>query len=64
MDSVEECNLKAENYASAAMLVPPEEARVLMRLAQIWRNRALRRKLGPHRETYLKAPQPSDPVWH
>ncbi|MEQ1780011.1 MAG: hypothetical protein ABMA14_01540 [Hyphomonadaceae bacterium] len=46
MDTAEECILKADNYASAAMLVAPKNARGLVRLAAIWRNRALRLKLG------------------
>lgn len=46
MVTVEECLLKADNYKSAAMLVGGEEARALIRLAAIWRNKALRTKLG------------------
>ena len=46
MVSAEECLIKADNYASAAMIVAPEDARALLRLAQIWRNKALRAKLG------------------
>ena len=45
MSTAEECLIQADNYASAAMLVGGEEARALMRLAQIWRNRALRMRL-------------------
>ena len=46
METIEECLITADNYASAALLVDAEEARALMRLSAIWRNRALRIKLG------------------
>ena len=46
MDTIEECLITADNYAAAAALVGGEEARALMRLSAIWRNRALRIKLG------------------
>jgi hypothetical protein len=59
MVTVEECTLKADNYASAAMLVGGEDARVLIRLAAIWRNRALRAKIG-HRADCLKTKANSD----
>lgn len=42
MSNPEECLLKAETYISAAKLVAPEDARALIRLAAIWRNRAMR----------------------
>lgn len=62
MDTVEECILKADNYASAAMLVGPEDARVLMRLSAIWRNRALRMKLGERGRECLRARSASESV--
>ncbi|MDP3494054.1 MAG: hypothetical protein Q8R82_13150 [Hyphomonadaceae bacterium] len=55
MDLVEEYLLKADNYASAAQLVGAENSRVLIRLAAIWRNRALRAKLGARGQAYLQS---------
>ena len=55
MDLVEEYLLKADNYASAAQLVGAENARVLIRLAAIWRNRALRAKLNTWGQAYLQS---------
>ena len=46
MNTIEECLLTADKYAAAAALVGGQEARALMRLSAIWRNRALRIKLG------------------
>ena len=48
MVTADECLIEAENYAAAAMLVGGEEGRALLRLAAIWRNRALRLKLDRH----------------
>ena len=48
MSTAEECLIQADNYASAAMMVGGDEGRALMRLAQIWRNRALRMRLERH----------------
>ena len=62
MDSVEECTLKADNYASAAMLVGGEEARVLIRLAAIWRNRALRARLGKRAECLRSSAAQAQPL--
>ena len=55
MDTAEECLLTADNYASAAMLGVPENARALIRLAAIWRNRALRLKLGDLAQSTLQS---------
>jgi len=55
MDTVEECLLMADNYASAATLVGAEEARALMRLSAIWRNKALRLKLGERGRECMRA---------
>ncbi len=55
MDTVEEYLLKADNYASAAQLVGPDHARVLIRLAAIWRNRALRARIGARGRDYLQS---------
>jgi hypothetical protein len=61
MVTAEECILKADNYASAAMLVGGYDAKILLRLSAIWRNRALRTKLGA-RAACLRAPTfPSRP---
>lgn len=46
MVSAEECRIEAENYAAAAMLVGGEDGRALLRLAAIWRNRALRAEVA------------------
>jgi len=43
-----ECLIKADNQTAAAMLVGAEDGRALLRLAAIWRNRALRMKLDRH----------------
>jgi hypothetical protein len=49
MITAEECLIEAENYAAAAMMVGGEEGRALLRLAAIWRNRALRARLESRR---------------
>jgi hypothetical protein len=55
MVTIEECILKAENYALAAQAAPTwEEKRLFIRLAGIYRNRALRLKLGEAANDYLK----------
>jgi hypothetical protein len=55
MVTAEECLLKADNYAIAAQAAETaEEKRVLMRLAGIYRNKALRLKLGKEAGSYLK----------
>jgi hypothetical protein len=55
MVTIEECLLKAENYALAAQAsTTPEERRLFIRLAGIYRNRALRLKLGAGASDYLK----------
>ena len=57
MYTVEDCLLKAENYALAAQAAEPEAKRGFARLAAIWRNRALRVKLG---QKFLFPEAPSD----
>lgn len=47
--TVEECLMKADAYANAACLVERRKARVLIRAAAIWRNKALRMKLAQRR---------------
>ena len=55
MVTIEECILKAENYALAAQAASdPDEKRLFIRLAGIYRNRALRLKLGEAANDYLK----------
>ncbi|HEX5005923.1 MAG TPA: hypothetical protein VFV70_02355 [Hyphomonadaceae bacterium] len=55
MVTIEECILKAENYALAAQAAStPDEQRLFIRLAGIYRNRALRLKLGEAASDYLK----------
>jgi hypothetical protein len=55
MVTIEECLLKAENYALAAQAAThPEEQRLFIRLAGIYRNKALRLKLGEGAKNYLK----------
>lgn len=46
MITADECLIEAENYAAAAMMVGGDEGRALLRLAAIWRNRALRVELA------------------
>jgi hypothetical protein len=47
MWTTEDCHLKADNYALAAQASPScSVARAYIRLAAIWRNRALRVKLA------------------
>jgi hypothetical protein len=61
MMTVEECLMKAEDYATAAQLVEPAEARVLIRAAAIWRNKALRLKIEQRRLAHIPPemrPQP------
>ena len=66
MDTAEEYLLRADNYACAAQLVGPDDARVLIRLAAIWRNRALRARIGARGQSYMQsissASRP-DPRW-
>ncbi|HEY7800073.1 MAG TPA: hypothetical protein VIA80_14990 [Hyphomonadaceae bacterium] len=67
MVTIEECILKAENYALAAQAaVTTEEKRLFIRLAGIYRNKALRLKLGEEAGSYLK-PNPlaskPKPIW-
>ncbi len=55
MVTIEECILKAENYSLAAQAAStPDEKRLFIRLAGIYRNRALRLKLGEAAKDYLK----------
>jgi hypothetical protein len=55
MVTIEECLLKAENYALAAQAaIQPDEQRLFIRLAGIYRNKALRLKLGEGAQSYLK----------
>lgn len=55
MVTIEECLLKADNYALAAQVAPTwDEKRMFIRLAGIYRNRALRLKLGKAANDYLK----------
>ena len=55
MVTVEECILKAENYALAAQAATePDEQRLFIRLAGIYRNKALRLKLGEDAKAYLQ----------
>ena len=65
MVTIEECLLKAENFALAAQAAStPEEKRLFIRLAGIYRNKALRLKLGEGAKTYLKPnPLASRPSW-
>jgi hypothetical protein len=46
MDMIADCLLKAENYAVAAQTAGRDDQRGFIRLAAIWRNRALRMKLA------------------
>jgi hypothetical protein len=67
MVTIEECVLKAENYALAAQAAATtEEKRLFIRLAGIYRNKALRLKLGEEASSYLK-PNPlaskPKPIW-
>ena len=65
MVTIEECLLKAENYALAAQAATePEEKRLFIRLAGMYRNKALRLKLGEGAQVYLKPnPLTSKPSW-
>ncbi len=65
MVTIEECLLKAENFALAAQAANTwEEKRLFIRLAGIYRNKALRLKLGEGAQTYLKPhPLVSKPSW-
>jgi hypothetical protein len=45
MNMIADCLLKAENYAVAAQTAGHDQQRGFIRLAAIWRNRALRMTL-------------------
>jgi hypothetical protein len=65
MVTIEECLLKAENFALAAQAAStPDEKRLFIRLAGIYRNKALRLKLGEGAQNYLKPhPLAAKPSW-
>ena len=61
MVTVEDCILKADNYAVAAQGAKREESLIYIRLSAMWRNRALRLKLGDRaRECLRPTPLVSD----
>lgn len=64
MDTIEECLLKADHYASAARLVGDNDARGLIRLAVIWRNRALRMQLEARERRRMSATAQSEHPAH
>jgi hypothetical protein len=51
---IDECTLKADNYAVAAQIAKTAADKcVLMQLAALFRNEALRLRLGAHADAYL-----------
>ena len=61
MVTAEDCILKADNYAVAAQGAQHDECVAFIRLAAMWRNRALRLKLGARaRECLRPTPLVSD----